>query len=681
MSRARVPAPRAGVRALRLLAALVIAAGGSILGPASRPGPVEAAMPALILVTATTYEVLPDEGRVAVTVRISATNRLRDTVTRRFYYEEGALAVLPGTSNFRLTAESGSPTVTVTSRKDSGTYLRLRFGSRLGARQSLDLTLTFDLVDPGGAPDRPLRISPSFVRFQVWAQASVETPGSSVEVRVPGGYSVEIGGGPLAGPTTDPDGWHVYTSGELEAPLDFVADVTADRAGGYVDGRRSSTVGEATAILVLRAWPDDPAWRARVGDLFVRALTILGDEIGAPWPFEGPLTVEETLVRASGGFAGTFDPAAALVQVGHTASTGVILHEAAHGWFNGGLVADRWIAEAFASYYAERAAAVLDLAIDAPELTDVPLEASLPLNAWPAAGAASPAQDDYGFAASLALAREIAALVGDEVLRETWMAAAAGQPAYQPGPGAGGPAPETGAAPPDWRALLDLLEDRVDPAAGPALERLWRRWVIRPDDAALLDARADARAAYAAMAAAAAPWTLPRSIRDAMRAWQYDAALRLMGDAGSVLDQRDLVVASAAAAGLTSPDLLRRAFEGDDGLAVAAAQAAAELTVIGRIQEVAAERIAYPGLVERLGLIGVDPDGSLDAARAAFEAGDLDGAMAAAADAEAAWQAVPNVARGRIVSALLLVLAVLLLAGLVRQRRRPRRVSARWGAR
>jgi hypothetical protein len=448
-----------------------------------------------------------------------------------------------------------------------------------------------------------------------------------------------------------------------------------------VDERRSSTVGDGTVILVLRGWPDDPDWRARVGDLYVRALAVLGDEIEAPWPLAGELIVEETLVRASGGFAATFDPATALVQVGHTASAGVILHEAAHGWFNGGLVADRWIAEAFASYYAERAAAALELAIDSPELATVPPETARPLNAWRATGAASPAEDAYGFAASLALAREIAALVGDEVLRETWSVAAAGVPAYQPGPAAGGSASETGAAPPDWRALLDLLADRVDPGSGADLEGLWRRWVIRPADASQLDARTDAREAYAVAAAAAAPWELPRSIRDAMRAWQYETALRLMDDAAGVIRQRELVVTAASAAGVTPPDAIRPAFEGDDGLAAAAAEAVAELAVMGRIQDVAAKRIADPGLLDRLGLIGADPDGSLDASRAAFEAGDLDGAIAAAADAEAAWQAVPEVARGRIVSGVLLALALLLLAGLVRQRRRPRRVSARWGAR
>lgn len=665
-------------RAGRLLAAIVVALSGTALGPASRPVPAQAAMPALILVTATTYEVLPDEGRVGVTVRITATNRLRDTVTRRFYYEEAFLTVPPGSSNFRLAAASGSPTVTETSRTDAGVLLRLRFGARLAARQSLDMTLTFDLADPGGAPDRPLRISPSLVRFQAWAHASAETPGSSVEVRVPGGYAVEIKGGPLAGPTTDPAGWRVYTSGSLEAPLLFVADVAADRAGGYVDGRRSATVGDATVIVVLRGWPDDPAWRARVGDLFVRALAALSDEIGAPWPFTDPLTVEEAVARGSSGFSGRFDPTEPRVQVGYAADAGVVLHEAAHGWFNGRLVADRWIAEAFASYYAERAATVLEVAIDSPELADVPREAALPLNAWGPASTTPTAADDYGYAASLALAREIATLVGDDLLRTTWIAASAGRPAYQPAGTTGGEA-EAGAAAPDWRALLDLLEDRAGPGAAAALERLWRQWVIRPDDAARLDVRAEARTAYAATVAAAAPWTLPRSVRDAMRAWQFESALRLMDDAGAVLRQRDAVERAATAAGLTSPDALRRAFEGGDGFAAAVAEAATELAVLRRIGDAASARIADPGLVERLGLIGVDPEASLGAARDAFEAGDLDEAMAAAVEAEAAWRAVPEVARGRLVSGVMLGLALLLLAGLVVQRRRRRRRG--WHAR
>jgi hypothetical protein len=642
-----------------------------LIGPAGEPAPVRAAMPALILVTTTTYEVRPDEGRVAVTVQITATNRLKDTVTRRYFYDEAALAVLPGTSNFKLTSDSGSPSVTVTSEDGAGVVLRLRFGARLAAGRSRDLVLTFDLPDPGGAPDRPVRITPSLVGFQAWAHGTEATPGSSVVVRVPGGYAVEIGRGPLAGPTTDPDGWRVYRSGALDTATTFVADIAADRAGGYLDARRSTTVGDAAVILVYRAWPDDPAWRARVDDLFVPAIVFLADAIGAPWPFRDPLIVEEKLVRGSGGFAGTFDPVTPLVQVGHSAPPGVVLHEAAHGWFNGRLVADRWIAEGFASYYAELAAAELEVAIDSPALADAPVGAALPLNAWRPAGSASRGEDAYGYAGSLALAREIAATVGADALRETWVASASGTPAYR-AVASGALEAEGGGAPPDWRALLDLLADRADAGASAELERLWRRWVTRPEDTILLDARRAARAAYAAVVDAAAPWSLPRSIRDAMRAWEFEVALRGIRDAESVLRQRDALRAAAGAAGLRLPDAVRVAFEGETGLAAASAEAATELAVIARLEQVEGGRIVDPGLVERIGLIGADPDASLSAARTAFGMGDLDGAITLAAAAETAWMTVPEVANGRIRGAALLAGATMLLAWLLRDRRRTR---------
>ena len=662
----------------RVVAAAILALSAIGLGPARAPLVVTAAAPSLTLVTATTYEVRPEEGKVAATVRITATNHLKDTVTRRYFFDQGYLSVLPGTSDFVLTAATGSPTVSESSRTESGVLLRLRFGSRIAAGKSLDLTLTFDLVDPGGAPDRAVRISPSLVLFQAWAFASTETPGSSVEVRIPDGYNVVLGRGPLTGPTADAAGWQVYTSGSLATPLTFVADIAADRPGGHVDSRRSTTVGSRTASVIFRAWPDDPAWRSRVTDLVLEGLPILAEVIGVPWPLDGPLTVTETLVRSTGGYAGTFDPERALAQIDYTASPGVVLHEVAHAWFNGTLVADRWIAEAFASLYAERAAAAMEVAIESPELADLTTDAAFPLNAWQAPGSAEPDEDAFGFAASLALAREIAARVGRGALRETWQDAAAGVPAYQPvartsgDPGAGQAAVEKGADPPDWRALLDLLEANADPSTADRLERLWRRWVLRPEDRALLEARTEARLAYEAAVEEAAPWHLPRSIRDAMRAWQFDAALELVGDARDVLQLRERVAAAAGAAGLTAPDAIRPHFEAYDSLAEAGAVAVTELAAIDRIQAAVAVRIPEPGLIDRLGLIGVDPEARLTAARAAFETGDQDTALAEAAAAEVEWSSVPDVARGRLTSAALLTAAVLLLAWLVAQRRRRR---------
>ena len=465
-----------------------------------------------------------------------------------------------------------------------------------------------------------------------------------------------------------------------------MADVAADRPGGYVDGRRSTTVGSRTAFVVFRAWPDDPAWRGRVTDLVIRGLPILAEAIGAPWPLDGPLTVTETLVRSTGGYAGIFDPEKALAQIGYTASPGVVLHEAAHAWFNGALVADRWIAEAFASFYAEQAAETMDVAIESPELADLPTGAAFPLNAWRATGEADPEEDAFGFAASLALAREIAGRVGMGALRETWgMPRPASRPT-SPRPGRAaderrrdaGPRPEaaaeTGADPPDWRALLDLLEANADPSAAAGLERLWRRWVrptggrgaARGADRGPSRVRGRGRGGGAL---AAAPLDPRRDAGLAVRRGARDRGRR---------PRRPPAARAGHAGGRRGrPHRARRHSSRCSRPTTRWPRPAPRRSPSSR-RSTASRRPWRSGSRNRgswiaLGLIGVDPEARLAAARAAFEAGDQDTALAEAAAAEAEWSSVPDVARGRLTSATLLTAAVLLLAWLVAQRRRRRR--------
>ena len=71
-------------------------------------------------------------------------------------------------------------------------------------------------------------------------------------------------------------------------------------------------------------------------------------------------------------------PTAGLVEVAYYADDGVVLHEAAHGWFNGSLLADRWSNEAFASYYGEAAAKALKVKATANELTAAAAEVGHP---------------------------------------------------------------------------------------------------------------------------------------------------------------------------------------------------------------------------------------------------------------------------------------------------------------
>ena len=394
--------------------------------------------------------------------------------------------------------------------------------------------------------------------------------------------------------------------------------------------------------------------------------------IGLPWPIDGPLAVHEALVRSTGGYAGVFDPAVGTIEIAYSASDGVILHELAHAWFNGTLVGERWAAEAFAAYYAELAAKELAIDPGAPTLPAEPSDAAIALNAWGPTGSEDPATETWAYAASLELAREIAGRAGPEALRAVWSKAARGIDAYQPDP----PVDEPSGAAPDWRGLLDLLEAE----SGKDFTDVWRRWVARPADLAAIADRAEARGDYLRSAELAGEWRLPSAPRLAMRAWQFDVARELLLATDSVLAQRDKLEKAAAAAGASLPGTLRRTFEGDGGIAGAAAEAEAEQTIVDAIAAAEAARPADSGIGDRVvigvGLLSANPDARLDAARAALAAGDLERAYEAATAAEATWSSAARVGQSRIVGAMLLVLVLLLFVGLIRQRRRARPPAA-----
>ena len=149
-------------------------------------------------------------------------------------------------------------------------------------------------------------------------------------------------------------------TGKLAKPLTFFAYLVADRGRRDYDRadreRRRRRDGRST--LTIQSWPDDTAW-ARSGRRAWSPARCRSSPSGSgsPWPRDGGLVVRETVSRSTGGYAGLFDPAGGEVEVAYDAERHVVLHEAAHAWFNGALLADRWANEAFASYYGTEAAA------------------------------------------------------------------------------------------------------------------------------------------------------------------------------------------------------------------------------------------------------------------------------------------------------------------------------------
>ena len=669
---------------LRRLGGLGLAlalAVGAVAAPSTAPE-VRAAAPDLTIVTDARYDVQPEQHRVRVNLRVVLTNRLKDTVTKRYYFDRAFLAVLPDTSGFKITWEgTGTPEVHVSKKTADYTLLRLDLGQRLFSGKSATYNLRFDLVDPGGEPTRDVRVGETLVSFPVWAFATDSTPGGSVQVVFPPGFEVDVESGEIPEPTTNADGQVIFQTEELDKPLSFFAYLVGDRPGAYAERTERIVVDGESVELTVRAWPDDPEWSTRVGDLVAQALPLLAGEIGLEWPRDGGLLVQEAASRSTGGYAGLFDPAEGLVEVAYYAADFVVLHEAAHAWFNGGLLADRWANEAFASYYGLMVAGALGVEAEDDELTPELIEAGkIPLNAWGPIGRESTATEDYAYAATLQLAQEIAQRAGPTVLQQVWADAANRVGAYQPPVDAApAAAPETIEGPPDWRGLLDMLETHDSEP----YDDLWTSWVVRDTDLPMLEARRAARTRYDEVLREAGDWDLPKPVRDALRAWRFETVGTLLDDAAAILDQREAIAAAAAESGLTPPESLEVAFELSDGFATARGEATAELEAIDRYDAAAATQPAEPSPLQVLGLWGETPELSLAQARDLFAAGDLAGSSDAAEIAAIVWSSAEDVGRGRLISIVALTLAVLLAIAFVvgwlrARRRRSRRFAARW---
>ena len=647
---------------LALLGAIVATPATALIpsGAAFAPAAVAAASPGLTMTADTRYTVDPARHRVRVAVGLTAKNHRSDTKTHRYFFDRVSLAVQPGTTNFKVASAGTHPAVRVQRRTATYTLLRIDFGRRLAAGQSRRLDLAFDIVDKGGAPTRTTRIGSTLVSFGAWGFATSGTAGGTVSVAFPAGFAVDVNEPLLGKPTTDPTGRIVYTTAQLAHPLTFFAYFVADRPGSYAETTFRVDVGDESVPVTIRAWPDDPAWAKRVTSLLKRGLPALAKDIGLHWPLDQPLIVSEALSRNTTGFAGRYNPPSGEVEIAYYANTFVVLHEAAHAWFDGRLLADRWATEGFASFYALRAAkAIGEKNVKADTLTPKLAAVRVPLNAWGAPGQDPPAVEDAEYAAALQLASEIGKKAGTTGLSAVWQAIHESRAAYQPvGTGA---SLETATGAPDWRGLLDLLEERT----GASFSDLWSTWVVRPAEASLLDARESARTRYRTTSARAGSWLLPRVVRDALRSWQFDQVNDLLDGASRALDDRDTVAAAAAGAGLTPPETMATDFEGPRGFAATAAEADAELAAISAYRQAVATRPVDPSLLTTIGLWNSDPHTALGQAADAFSAGDLQASVASSAYAARIWTTAGEVGRNRVVAVGASLAAFLLAVWLV----------------
>lgn len=648
------------MRHRRFLATLLVIVGALSAMLGGLPGgvaPVRAAD--YRLATDATYTVRPQDHEVAVLVHATFRNTTPNPAGRFSIFQVIDLAIHTGAQDVRASDHRGRLKVSI-GRRNGVTVATVRPRQGVRYRHSTSFSLRYTLPD---AASRDVRIRRSVVTFPVW---SFGTNGH-VEVRIPAAFEVLVDGDSLTAERSG-DAWQL-TSGPIADPTRWLALLTATQPSSFVTSTASVPLNAGAVEVRVRAWSDDRRWGKATLELATAALPRLERTVGLDLPATNPLVLVESL-PAAGGELSEPTPSGTDVAIGFDEPPFTVVHQLAHAWFTPEQAADQWIREGFASQAAGAVAERLDVRAPFDPVAEAKarVDDRFPLVSW-GAGEATPRQDRYAYAASWAAASEIAKAVGADTLRTTWQRFAAGLDGYQPLDAE--PAPgQLAAVPADSRHLLDQLEA----VSGKDLSDIFERWVFDDATSKLLPQRRDARARAAELADAAGDWGMPEPVRLALAGWRFDDAEAAIDEALRWLQERDELLGEADAADLTVPNRLRDEYRTGGGTGAAREELDAERAVVADYvtarQLAAGDRSPF----EQIGLLGADdPAVQLDQARSAFAGGDLVGAAGLAHTARERLQAAARDGLVRLVSALVVAVALLIgLVWLVRRRRQAR---------
>jgi hypothetical protein len=620
-----------------------------------------------------TYTVDPGDAVVHVATSYTVTNQKPNTATVIYFYRTLTLGIQPDARSVRAVDGIG-PLDVRTTHHAGFTEVQLTLRANLYYHRSTRVTLRYELL--GGKPrsSSPIRVGRAFVTFGVWTFGDRNE--GTVVVRLPAGFDATVDGDAMTAT-------HAASGTVLKAaptaPDSFFAVVSGENPAAF-DRHRLSLPGGA-AIVVL-SWPEDDRWDESVSQALEAGFPKLEELVGLAWPSTGDLTVRERSTPSLEGYAGRFFSEDQRIDVSEDLDPMTIIHEASHAWFDGGLFRDRWIYEGLAEEYAWRVQTQVGGKTDEdptePAAND---PAALKLDGWVfpevIRDEKTSATELYGYATSFWLAHLIVQAAGEEQMRAAFSAAEANRTAY-PGDG---PA-ETVAAADDWRRFLDLTEPpgQADPVA---VTQAVIDDVLAGSGVAEMTARDQARAAYRQLLDAGDGWLPPWYVREPMGTWAFDDATSRMTAASVVLALRDQAIREAAAEGLAfEPSSLEHAYEdATDSLDAAADLAHTEIAAIEAIAGAREAVGAQPDLIAQIGLVGETPRTVYDAARAAFEAGDPDGAIAQAQVLEGVLTAASTRGQERLLMGGIVVVA---LGGLLafmadRRRRAARRADLRPG--
>jgi hypothetical protein len=645
--------------------ALLLGVGLALSPVTARPA---AAADPLRVAADATYTLDPAAGRVHVAIQYEVTSLKPNSAQFIYYYTGYRFAIQREARAIRATDGAGSLSVE-TSNHERYIELTVDFRRNIHYQETAKFTVRYDLV--GGAPrsSSMIRIGKAFATWGVWAWGDAGR--GSVLVNLPRGFGSSVNGSPMSKTSS---GGKETLRAKPDKPEEFYAILSAENPLAYTQDRLSL---EGGVEIVVMAWPEDRKWDNAVGDTLRTALPDLRALIGLDWPVTHDLNVRERYTPALEGYAGVFFTESQRIDVSEDLDPVTIVHEASHAWFNDAMFSDRWIYEGLAQEYAWRVQK--DVGGEDGGLPDEP-DSKDPgfvlLSRWAFPEVIRDQQTDdrerYGYQASFWVIHALVDEAGIQTMQQAFAAADAHTTAY---PGAG--TPETVTPANTWKRLLDLTEplDRTDPFQ---VQEMFAGLVLPAADRADLKARAAARDQYRKLLGAGDGWLPGWYVRRPMGEWSFDVAGKRMTEAAAVLSLRDQVDTVATPLALHADGSLKTAYEGaDDGFSDATALANDQLAALAAIADARDKVEADPDLVSKVGLIGSTPEVTYQAARTAFEAGDIAGAKASAGAAVAAVTGAVALGQQRIAigSGIAIGLVVLIAALPVLRRRRRRRAS------
>ena len=375
--------------------------------------------------------------------------------------------------------------------------------------------------------------------------------------------------------------------------------------------------------LNITYFQGEEAFSQHVSDLAVQALPVLEDIYGVQYFGPGTINISERVRQVILGYEGLTScdaTTACEVNISPIADDYTVLHELAHLW--SGLYEKRWLAEGFAEYTSTLAVQYLPegLVSGSPPVRQQP-SVDLQLDDWGEVESVIGASEDKlavenaGYFRSQRFLDQVDFELGAEALRKTNQAVREdGKPA-------------------DSRRFMDLLEE----VSGRDNDSLFLEWVFPESLRPLIAQRRETRDRLTNVIARAQAEGLtedePGKIQEKVDAWQFQEASAALDAAEAALDTYDQLKADLArlredvdASGLVLSDGIRELisawdFDGAKATVDQAFQALTAYTMA--VDRVNAPRSAW----ERFGLLGSDPESSVERAASAFNDGDYTAAI------------------------------------------------------